>query len=109
MVAGVVWLSLTPSPPTLDFKESDKLGHFVGYGTLMYWFCQLYAARRARLGYGVGFAAMGVALEFAQDALGYRSFEEFDMLANALGVLLGWSAALSVRANLLVRLERLLP
>ena len=94
MVVAVVWLSLTPSPPKVDFQESDKLGHFVGYGTLMFWFSQLYAGRAARIGYAAGFAAMGVALEFAQGQLGYRTYEVLDMYANALGVLLGWGAAL---------------
>jgi glycopeptide antibiotics resistance protein len=32
-------------------------------------------------------------LEFAQRALGYRSYELFDMAANTLGVALGWIAA----------------
>lgn len=92
--AAIVWLSLTPSPPSVGIEYGDKLGHFVAYGALMYWFCQLYASRTARLGYALGFAAMGVALEFIQGALGYRTFEVADMLANALGVLLGWGAAL---------------
>jgi VanZ family protein len=91
--AAIVWLSLMPSPPSVGFEYSDKLGHFVAYGALMYWFCQLYASRTARLGYAIGFAAMGIALEFIQGALGYRSFEVADMGANALGVLLGWAAA----------------
>lgn len=94
MAGAIVWLSLTPSPPRVDFEESDKLGHFLGYGTLMFWFAQLYVARAARIGYAAGFAAMGVALEFAQGALGYRTYEVFDMYANGLGVLLGWAAAL---------------
>jgi glycopeptide antibiotics resistance protein len=37
---------------------------------------------------------MGVALEFAQGATGYRSFEVLDMAANAAGVALGWGLAL---------------
>ena len=94
MAGAIVWLSLTPSPPKVDFEESDKLGHFLGYGALMFWFAQLYVARATRIGYAAGFAAMGVALEFAQNALGYRTYEVFDMYANTLGVLLGWAAAI---------------
>ena len=94
--AAIVWLSLTPAPPKVEIEYSDKLGHFVAYGALMYWFCQLYASRTAQLGYAVGFAAMGVALEFIQGALGYRTFEVADMIANTLGVLLGWIAALTL-------------
>ncbi len=107
IVAAIVWLSLTPSPPTLDIEQGDKLGHFLGYGALMFWFCQLYASRGARTGYGAVFCAMGVALELAQGALGYRSYEEFDVLANALGVLLGWGIALATGPRVFQRLERI--
>jgi len=103
--ATIVWLSLIPSPPTIDFEQSDKLGHLLGYGVLMFWFCQLYASRGSRLAYALGFATLGVALELAQRVLGTRSYEPFDMLANALGVALGWAAALAVGGRVLARLE----
>jgi hypothetical protein len=62
----------------------------------MAWFCFLYRPSAARVSYAAGFVALGVALEFAQGALGYRLYEPADMLANATGVLLGWGAALAV-------------
>ena len=92
--AAIVWLTLTPAPPRVDFSHSDQLGHFGAYGLLMFWFCQLYPARPARIGYGLGFIAMGIGLEFVQGALGYRTYDVFDMVANSLGVLLGWAAAI---------------
>jgi VanZ family protein len=101
MVAAIAWLSLTPAPPTLDFRESDKVGHFLAYGALMFWFSQLYVNRGTRILYGVGFVAMGIALELAQRALGYRTYEVFDMFANTLGVLIGWAVALAIRKPLL--------
>ncbi len=105
MVAGIVWLSLTPAPPKLDFALSDKVGHLVGYGALMFWFCQLYPARSARAGYALAFAIMGVGLEFAQDALGYRTLEKWDMVANVLGVGLGWVAARAAGPTVLSWIE----
>jgi len=105
MVAGIVWLSLAPSPPKLDFTMGDKVGHLVGYGTLMIWFCQLYGSRHARLVFAAGFAIMGVAIEFIQGATGYRSFELLDMLANAAGVLLGWATARLLGVAWLARVE----
>lgn len=92
-VAAVVYLSLTPSLPTVSVEGGDKLGHFSAYALLAYWFCQFYF-RRARLAYLLAFVAMGVVLEFAQRATGYRNFELADMAANTAGVAAGWGAAL---------------
>lgn len=105
MVVAIVWLSLTPRPPTLPLEHSDKIGHLLGYGVLMLWFGQLYAAARTRLAFALGFASMGVALEIAQRLLGDRSYEELDMVANAFGVALGWVLAIASRGALLARLE----
>jgi VanZ family protein len=91
---AIVWLSLTPAPPRVDFSHSDKLGHVLGYGLLMFWFCQLYLGRKTRAAYAALFIAMGIALEFVQGQFGYRTYDMVDMLANSVGVLLGWAAAL---------------
>lgn len=94
LAAAIVWVSLTPAAPEVDFQAGDKLGHLLGYGVLMFWFAQLYAARPARLAYAALFVLMGVTLEFIQGQLGYRTYDLIDMFANAAGVLLGWAAAL---------------
>ncbi len=94
IVAAIVYGSVMHSPPSLGFEQSDKLEHLGGYGLVMFWFCQLYRARRARLGYALAFVALGVTLEFVQRWLGYRSFEVADMVADAAGVALGWGLAL---------------
>jgi VanZ family protein len=104
IVAAIIWLSLTPSPPKLGVTLGDKLGHLAAYGTLMFWFCQLYARRPTRAAYAAAFAVMGIALEFIQDATGYRSFELLDMVANAAGVALGWGLAALAGAKLLQRI-----
>ena len=88
-----MWLSLTPNPPQVDFEESDKVGHLLAYGALILWFCYLYERTRVQAVYAAGFIAMGIALEFIQGATGYRTFEVLDMVANSLGVALGWAAA----------------
>jgi VanZ family protein len=97
--AAIVFLSLIPSPPAAGFEGGDKLAHFFAYAALTYWFSQFYF-HSTRLLYALGFAAMGVGLEFAQGALGYRSFELADMIANALGVAAGWAAAGVARLRL---------
>lgn len=97
IAAAIVFLSLTPQPPDLDVPHGDKLGHFAAYSLLTFWFCWLYPAWNTRLAYAAGWIAMGVALEFAQGATGYRSFELADMAANSLGVLLGWGISATLR------------
>ena len=96
LVATIVWLSVTPRPPDIGIEHGDKLGHFAAYGAVMFWFCQLYPRLPGRVAYAAGFIAMGVALEFMQRSLGYRSFEVLDMVAVAIGVVLGLAAASAV-------------
>jgi VanZ family protein len=91
---AIVWLSLTPAPPRVEFSHGYEIGHFLGYGLLMFWFCQLYPRRPARIAYAALFIAMGVGLEFLQGQFGYRTYDVLDMFANSAGVLLGWAAAL---------------
>lgn len=96
LAAAIVGLSLMPSPPDPGFDYGDKLGHFLAYGGLMFWFGVLYRGAPARIGYALLWVGMGVALELAQGASGYRSLELADVAANALGVLAGAAAALSL-------------
>jgi len=96
LVATIVWLSVTPRPPDIGIEHGDKLGHFAAYGGVMFWFCQVYPRLATRAAYAAGFIAMGIALEFVQRWLGYRSFEVLDMVADAIGVVLGWTAASAV-------------
>ncbi len=96
LVGGIWWLSLTPQPPHVDFENSDKVGHFLAYGGVMFWFCLVYRRPYTRLAYALALIAMGIAIEYIQRWTGYRSFEVYDMVADALGVLLGWAVALAV-------------
>ena len=87
---------MTPSPPTIDIEQGDKLGHSLAYAGTMFWFALLYSRRAVRAGYAAGLIAMGIALEFVQRGLGYRSFELLDMLADVVGVAVGWGIARAV-------------
>ena len=108
MVAVIVWLSVTPSPPEIELENADKFEHLLAYAALTFWFCQLHSARRTQFFFLIGFIAMGIALEFVQGMLAYRSFDPFDMLANAIGALAGWGVAWAVGPSLFARIERLL-
>ncbi len=106
-VLAVVYVSLTPAPPTLGVEGEDKLGHFLSYLLLILWFTQLYM-RRAHLWWAFGLIGLGVGLEFAQGMTAYRSFEYADMLANSSGVLMGWLLGGTPCAFLLQRVERVI-
>ena len=106
LIAAVIWLSLTPHPVEIPVEQGDKLGHFAAYGTLMFWFAQLDARQRKRLAYAAGFVALGMGLEFVQGLTDYRTFEVADMVANAIGVLLGWVGAPPRGPDVLGFLER---
>lgn len=106
LAALIVWLSVTPSPPEIEVTEGDKLGHVLAYAALMFWFCQLHAARRVRFAYAIAFIALGIGLEFVQRALGYRTFEVWDMVADAIGVGAGLWVATLLKPGILERFER---
>ena len=91
MVGLVAAVSLVPVPPeTMTFEAQDKLLHVAAYGGLMLWFCAIYRTGGPRRWIGVLLVLMGAALELAQGATGYRSPQLLDVLANGIGVLLGW-------------------
>jgi len=107
LIASVLFLSLTPSPPEiLDFAFSDKLEHLFAYSVLMGWVGQLYVSTRQQITWAAGLCMMGVALEFVQGWGGYRFFDIADMVANTLGVLLGWWLTRVVFAGTLLRVDR---
>lgn len=107
LVAAIIYLSVTPRPPDIPFDEGDKLGHLLAYGTTMLWFAQIYE-RRARWGAILGLVVLGVGLEFVQRWTGYRTFDVWDMAADAAGVLIGVALAPPRLPNLLRIAERLL-
>lgn len=93
LIGLVVYLSLTPHPVEIPVEHGDKYSHILAYATLMFWCGQIYPEQRMRMGWAVGFVAMGVGLEFLQRLTEYRTFEVADMVADACGVSLGWLAA----------------
>jgi len=93
-VALLIWLSLTPSPPTVgDLPHLDKLEHLLAYALLMLWFAQLRLTNPQRAITAAALLALGIALEFAQASGGVREFSIADMIADLAGIALGWFAA----------------
>ena len=93
-VAVVVYLSLIPSlPHPLDFSYLDKVEHALAYGFLMLWFSHAYPKIQQRIVVAGLLIILGVVIEYLQRMTGYREFSYADMLANGLGVVIGWVLA----------------
>jgi len=106
LVVAVFYLSLMRNPPApLSFNGADKLEHALAYATMMLSFCQLYSAKKTRAGLFLAFVTMGIVIEYLQDMTGYRYFEYADMLANAVGVSIGWALAQTRLGTVLTTLE----
>jgi VanZ family protein len=105
LVAVVASLSLSPFSFEIPVKQGDKYGHLFAYATLMFWFSQIYSTGRARISLACGLIAMGVGLEYLQLLTEYRTFDVRDMIADALGVGVGWGIAPPRSPHLLRSIE----
>jgi VanZ family protein len=109
LILLVVFFSLSPEPPEMiKFKQGDKLGHLVAYLSLMLWFANIYPGRNQRIFLSAAFFAMGAVLEFLQGLTGHRAFQYSDMVANGVGVFLGWLLAKIWFGTFLAKLDKLL-
>ncbi len=106
MVLLVCVASLAPAMPPPPGLHGDKIEHFIAYGSLTYWWGMLYPERAQRWLACLLFILMGIALEFAQGATGYRTFDVFDMAANTVGALLGRMAVETPFGRLLGVLDK---
>ncbi len=98
----LLWvLSLIPQPPTFGVRNEDKFFHVIAYGGTMWWWGQYWPRLQQRIRLAIGFALMGVAVEFVQGWTGWRTFDTHDMVANGIGVLLGWALVQSPAGLLL--------
>lgn len=94
MIAVVLIGSLLPAQrlPPPAFDGVDKLQHLFGYAVLAGYAVLLFARVRVQVFAMAGLVALGIGIEFAQDALtATRRADLADVGANTLGVLLGWS------------------
>jgi VanZ family protein len=105
LVGCIVYLSLARLPENLPSPAGDKTAHVAAYALMMFCFMQIYRVRTYRLLIGIGLVLLGVTLEILQGYTGYRALEYADMLANTLGVVVGWAAGPPRTFNLLARIE----
>lgn len=107
-VALVVYLSLAASAPDVGRMGEVKVGHFLAYAWLMFWYMQLFARLAVRLSIAAALALMGAGLEYLQALTPHRTFGYEDMRDNALGVLAGLALGTPVGPRILARIESLL-
>ena len=105
-VGLVIYLSLIRiETDTPDFKGLDKLFHLMAYTSLMLWFGFCRLSKKTFLVIGIWLIIIGIALELIQGNIAYRSMSASDMLANSLGISLGWLLAKTPMSLALVYLE----
>ena len=99
-------LSLLPPVSLGAPPDSDKLGHFLAYFTLMAWAVMLFEGWRARLWAAGSLVLLGLGLEFAQATLTTtRQGDARDLLANTLGILAALGLAVTPVRRALVWVE----
>ena len=98
---------ITPPNISLDVSNSDKIGHFLAYGTLSAWAVMLFRQKRTWILNAVALIFLGIAMEFAQGYLTTtRMMDWHDALANTIGVGLGLCVSLLPMQVWLVKLDR---
>ena len=108
LILLVIYLSVAPVAIHTNVEQGDKFMHALTYASLMGWFSNLYIMPSRRRSLAAAFVAMGIALEFVQGWTGYRTFDVADMLANTVGVAVGWTLAPPRLPNILHVVEDLL-
>lgn len=98
---------ITPPNISVDVSNSDKVGHFLAYGTLSAWAVMLFRRKRTWILSAVALIFLGVAMEFAQGYLTTtRMMDWRDALANTMGVGLGLCVSLLPVQAWLQRIDR---
>lgn len=86
----VVLSVITPPDVSLDVDNSDKIGHFLAYGTLSAWAVMIFQGRANWWKSAAALVCLGIAMEFAQGYLtSNRMMDWHDAVANTMGVVLG--------------------
>lgn len=99
LVALVAFLSLTNEPIDVgeQFLYIDKFYHFIAYFSLTAWFIQIYRGRFQRYLLFIVFIVMGCLFEYLQSFNVNRLVEISDMVANILGVVIGYLLSYSIK------------
>lgn len=91
IVLGIIVFSgLRPEPVPQVFDDQDKLHHMCAFAAMM--FTLRLAFPQWRAFWAVAFSlTAGLLIEFGQSFLPNRTASAADMVANSVGILLGWA------------------
>ncbi|CDZ94989.1 MULTISPECIES: VanZ family protein [Pseudomonadaceae] len=92
VLAVILFTGLRPEPVPQVFDQQDKLHHLLGFAALMFTVRLAFPQWRVFWAISLSLAA-AVLIELAQGLIPNRWASMGDMLANTLGVLLGWGCS----------------
>lgn len=106
LLALIVYGSLKPSGPVPSYWPKDKVLHFTAYLLLAFWFSGITERRRYPI-VAVFLLAVGVAIEYAQGAMGFgRTSDWHDVIANSCGIASGLALAYAGLGSWMATIER---
>jgi len=87
----ITYLSLAKiGPQPISFNHLDKIEHAIAYATLSFFWLLSFGTTKKKINIIIGVCiAYGAVIEVLQSTTAYRTFDYADMIANAIGVLLG--------------------
>lgn len=92
VLAVILFSGLKPEPVPQVFDQQDKLHHMLGFAALMFSLRLAFPQWHAFWAIAISLTA-GMLVELGQSLLPNRQASVSDMLANSLGVLLGWGCS----------------
>jgi VanZ family protein len=108
MVLLSLWVCLVPTNTAVLvplFELNDKFMHMFGYVVLMLWFSGIYPRDRYRW-IALALFMMGIGIEVLQEWMSVgRSADVFDVVADTLGIAIGYIAAVRWLGGWVQRLE----
>jgi VanZ family protein len=96
LVAGLILLAiglvaaLEPVPSAVAVTFNDKFIHITGFLVFMVWFGGIFEGRFAPV-IAAALSSYGILIELLQSLTPTRSAEALDVVADVVGVLLGWA------------------
>ena len=89
---GITFLSLKSVSHHTSIRVNDKIGHFIGYAILSLNACLVWRQRQPKFKIGLALALFGYGLlmEFLQGFVPGREVSAYDLLANSIGVGIGY-------------------